>query len=46
MEEIAKLKEETVFVCGDLNRHVGRDVDCYHGIHGGHGYDQRNEGVK
>jgi hypothetical protein len=44
MEEIVKLKEETVFVCGDMNGHVGRDADGYHGIHGGHGYGQRNEG--
>jgi hypothetical protein len=44
MEEIVKLKEETVFVCGDMNGHVGRESDGYHGIHGGHGYGQRNEG--
>ena len=43
MEEIVKLKEEKVFVCGDMYGHVGRDEDGYHG---GHGYGQRNEGVK
>ena len=46
MEEIVKLKEETVFVCGDMNGHVGTESDGYHGIHGGHGYGQRNEGVR
>ncbi|MDL1135817.1 hypothetical protein PS057_20960 [Yersinia pestis] len=34
---------EMVFIGGDLNGHVGRDVDGYIGVHGGHGYGNRNE---
>src|SRR4029077_8182218 len=34
--------EESVFVCGDLNGHVGSDPGGYRGVHGGNGYGTRN----
>ena len=34
---------EMVFIGGDLNGHVGRDGDGYIGVHGGHGFGNRNE---
>ena len=29
-------------VLGDLNKHVGRDVDGYEGVHGGNGFGDHN----
>ena len=26
---------ESLFVCGDMNGHVGKEADGYHGVHGG-----------
>ncbi|KAH0434466.1 hypothetical protein IEQ34_026824 [Dendrobium chrysotoxum] len=37
--------EERVFIGGDLNGHVGREVDDFKNIHGGHGFGTTNEGV-
>ena len=28
---------ESLFVCGDMNRHVGKNADGYHDVHGGNG---------
>ena len=34
-------------MAGDPNGHVGRDIDGYDGVHGGHGLGVRNEeGIK
>jgi len=33
---------EGLFVCGDLNGHVGEETDGYQGVHGGYGYGSRN----
>ena len=33
---------ESLFVCGDMNRHVGKEADGYHGVHGGNGIGSRN----
>ena len=38
---IGKLKGKYV-VLGDMNRHVGRDVDDFEGVHGGNGFGDRN----
>ena len=38
---MGKLKGKYV-VLGDLNGHVGRDVDGYEGVHGGNGFGDRN----
>ena len=29
-------------VLGDMNGHVGRDVDGFEGVHGGNGFGDRN----
>ena len=34
--------EESIFVGGDLNGHVGQDVEGFEGVHGGNGYGKRN----
>ena len=40
-------RSERLVVAGDLNGHVGRDIDGYDGVHGGHGLGVRNEeGIK
>ena len=31
-----------VSLCGDLNGHVGQDVEGFEGVHGGNGYGKRN----
>jgi hypothetical protein len=33
---------EHLAVCGDLNGHVGADVDGFEGVHGGYGFGSRN----
>ena len=33
---------EIMFICGDLNGHVGEKAEGYEGIHGGHGFGTRN----
>ena len=33
---------ESIFVCGDMNGHVGKEADGYHGVHGGNGFGSRN----
>ena len=38
---MSKMKGKYV-VLGDLNGHVGRDVDDYEGVHGGNGFGDRN----
>ena len=38
---IGKLKGKYV-VLGDMNGHVGRDVDGFEGVHGGNGFGDRN----
>ena len=38
---IGKLKGKYV-VLGDMNGHVGRDVDDFEGVHGGNGFRDRN----
>ena len=41
---VGEAKESEVLVIGgDLNVHVGKDCDGYDGVHGGHGYEERNE---
>ena len=35
-------KQETIFICSNINGHVGRDADGYVGVHGGMGFDTRN----
>ena len=35
-------EREQLFVCGDMNRHVGREADGFEGIHGGRGLGDRN----
>lgn len=36
-------EEESVFVGGDLNGHVGREADGFEGVHGGNGFGKRNK---
>ena len=44
---VGEVKESEVLVIGgDLNGHVGKDCDGYDGVHGGHGYGERNEEEK
>ena len=33
---------ELIVVGGDLNGHVGTNVDEYDGVHGGYGFGERN----
>ena len=33
---------ESLFVCGDMKGHVGKEADGYHGVHGGKGFGSRN----
>ena len=33
---------ELIVVGGDLNAHVGTNVDGYDGVHGGYGFGERN----
>jgi len=33
---------ELIVVGGDLNGHIGTNVDGYDGVHGGHGFGERN----
>ena len=33
---------ESLFVCGDMNGHVGKGEDGYHGANGGNGFGSRN----
>ena len=33
---------EILFVSGDMNGHVGKEADGYHGVHGGNGFGSRN----
>jgi hypothetical protein len=35
---------ETLFIGGDLNGHIGTSNTCFEGVHGGFGYDIRNQG--
>ena len=35
-------KQESIFIGGDMNGHVGRDADGYGGVHGGMGFGTRN----
>lgn len=34
---------DEIFVGGDLNGHVGWRPDGYQGVHGGHGFGERND---
>ena len=34
---------ERLLICGDLNGHVGSEIDGYEGVHGGFGFGKRNE---
>jgi hypothetical protein len=34
--------EEYLFIGGDMNGHVGSESDGFTGVHGGHGFGQRN----
>jgi len=34
--------DEKLIVCGDMNGHVGAEVDGYEGVHGGKGFSTRN----
>ena len=31
-------KHDSIFICGEMNGHVGRDSDGYGGVHGGMGF--------
>ena len=33
---------ESLFVCGVMNGHEGKESDGYHGVHGGNGFGSRN----
>ena len=33
---------ELIVVGGDLNGHIGANVDAYDGVHGGYGFRERN----
>ena len=33
---------ERLLICGDMNGHVGADVDGFEGVHGGYGFGKRN----
>ena len=33
---------ESLFVCGNMNGHVDKEADGYHGMHGGNGFGSRN----
>ena len=33
---------EMVFGMGDFNEHVGEEIDCFEGVHGGNGIAKRN----
>ena len=35
-------QRERLLVCGDMNGHVGMEADGFEGIHGGHGFGNRN----
>ncbi len=35
-------EEEALFICGDLSGHVGGEADGYEGVHGCHGFGERN----
>ena len=35
-------KQESIFIGGDMNAHVGRDADGYGGVHGGMGFGTIN----
>lgn len=36
--------DQQIFICGDLNGHVGKDNDSFDPIHGGYGYIRNNGG--
>ena len=39
---IASVNEkDMIIIRGDLNRHVGKDIDGYDGVHGGYGFGVR-----
>ena len=47
MEELDQLvgkteEGELLIVCRDLNGHVGKESERFEGVHGGHGYGDRN----
>ena len=43
---VAKLNaSETLLVCGDINGHIGKLANGFEGVHGGHGYGERNTEV-
>ena len=33
---------ERLLICGDLNGHVGSEIDGFEGVHGGFGFGKRN----
>ena len=33
---------ERLLICGDMNGHVGAEVDSFEGVHGGYGFGRRN----
>ena len=33
---------EKLLICGDLNRHVGSEIDGFEGVHGDFGFGKRN----
>ena len=33
---------ETLLIRGDMNGHVGAEVDGFEGVHGGYGFERRN----
>ena len=35
-------RDEEIFLGGDMNGHVGREVEGFEDVHGGHGYGERN----
>ncbi|WP_161412682.1 hypothetical protein, partial [Klebsiella pneumoniae] len=36
--------DEKVFIGGDLNGHVGKEIEDFKSIHGGYGFGETNEG--
>ena len=36
------MSSEKLLICGDLNGHVGSEIDGFEGVHGGFGFGKRN----
>ena len=43
LRETSTNESTCIFVCGDMNGHVGIESNGYHGVHGRNGFGRRNE---